>query len=142
MKKKKMNDVTKMVIAMILGSIVGIVVGEPATKIGFIGDMWLNLMKMFLVPIVVCMLVKGISSMDDPKTLGRLGVRFTVFYLFTTACAALVGIALPLFFNLGAGFQYTPAGGAQAVKIKSMPSIQEFFLNMFSTNMLDRKSVV
>lgn len=134
-KKKKMSDVTKMVIAMVLGSIVGLVVGEPATQIGFIGDMWLNLMKMFLVPIVVCMLVKGISSMDDPKTLGRLGVRFTVFYLFTTACAALIGAGMPLILNLGSGFQYTPVGGAGAVQIKAMPSIQKFFLSMFSTNM-------
>ena len=61
-KKKKMNDITKIVIAMLLGSVVGIIVGKPAAAIGFVGDIWLNLMKMFLVPIVVCMLVKGISS--------------------------------------------------------------------------------
>lgn len=133
-KKKKMSDVTKMVIAMVLGSIVGLVVGEPATKIGFIGDMWLNLMKMFLVPIVVCMLVKGISSMDDPKTLGRLGVRFTLFYLFTTVCAAVLGVAIPTFFKLGTGFNFQVAGAAKA-QIKSMPGVAEFFTSMFSTNM-------
>lgn len=34
---------------------------------------------MFLVPIVICMLVKGITSMDSPKTLGRIGLKFVAF---------------------------------------------------------------
>ena len=81
--KKKISDITWMVIAMLLGSVVGLIVGEPASYIGFIGDIWLNLMKMFLVPIVVCMLVKGISSMDSPEALGRIGLKIMAFYIFT-----------------------------------------------------------
>ena len=91
--KKKMSDVTKILIAMIAGSLLGIIVGEPATMIGFIGDIWLNIMKMFLVCIVICMLVKGISSMDDPEMLGRIGLKFILFYVFTTACASILSIA-------------------------------------------------
>ena len=83
-KYNKMNDITKILIAMLLGSLLGILLGEKATCIGFIGTIWLNLMKMFLVPIVICMMVKGITSMDNPKTLGRIGIRIVVFYMFTT----------------------------------------------------------
>ena len=101
MVKKKMSDITKIVIAMILGSAVGLIVGKPATNIGFIGDLWLNLMKMFLVPIVVCMLVKGISSMDDPQMLGRIGLKIICFYITTTIIASILGIGLTDFLAPG-----------------------------------------
>ena len=131
-KKKKMNDITKIVIAMLLGSVVGIIVGKPAAAIGFVGDIWLNLMKMFLVPIVVCMLVKGISSMDSPEMLGRLGLRFLVFYLFTTVCASVIGIGVTKFLNLGNGVHYEAM--AASVKINELPGLDKFFTDMFSTN--------
>ena len=44
-KYNKMNDITKILIAMLLGSLLGILLGEKATCIGFIGTIWLNLMK-------------------------------------------------------------------------------------------------
>ncbi|MFR2824794.1 MAG: cation:dicarboxylate symporter family transporter [Enterocloster bolteae] len=56
---------------MFAGIIARHTVGEKATCIGFIGTIWLNLMKMFLVPIVICMMVKGITSMDNPKDSGK-----------------------------------------------------------------------
>lgn len=130
--KKKISDITWMVIAMLLGSVVGLIVGEPASYIGFIGDIWLNLMKMFLVPIVVCMLVKGISSMDSPEALGRIGLKIMAFYIFTTIAAAALGIVMTSVLQPGRGFIYEAAVGE--VEIKSMPSVAEFFTSMFSTN--------
>lgn len=131
-KLMKMNAVTQMVVAMVLGSLVGIVVGKPAMAIGFIGDIWLNLMKMFLVPIVLCMLVKGITTMDSPKTLGRLGIRFMLFYMTTTVFASILGVGITRFFNLGTGFSFKTAN--TAAKIKELPSIDKFFTDMFSKN--------
>ena len=72
---KKMNLATKTMLAMVLGAIAGFIIGENAVKIQFIGTVWLNMIKMFLVPTVVCMLVRGISSMDSPKTLRRIGAK-------------------------------------------------------------------
>lgn len=130
--KKKISDMTLIVIAMIAGSLVGIVVGKPAACIGFVGDIWLNMMKMFLVPIVVCMLVKGISSMDSPEALGRIGIKIIAFYVFTTICAGALGLGVTYLINLGAGFQYTI--NTEEVTINAIPSIAEFFTSMFSTN--------
>lgn len=131
-KGKKISDITWMVIAMLLGSAVGLIVGEPASYIGFIGDIWLNLMKMFLVPIVVCMLVKGISSMDSPEALGRIGIKIMAFYIFTTIAAGALGIGMTSILQPGRGFSYEVA--ASEVEIKSMPSVADFFTSMFSTN--------
>ena len=100
-KKRKLSDITKILIAMVAGSLVGIVVGKPAGYIGFVGDIWLNLMKMFLVPLVVCMLVKGITSMDSPETLGRIGLKIMAFYVFTTIVAGTLGVGLVVLLLLG-----------------------------------------
>ena len=130
--KKKMSDITKMVIAMLLGSAFGLIVGEPAAAIGFVGDIWLNMMKMFLVPIVVCMLVKGISSMDSPEALGRIGGKIILFYVVTTVVAGALGIGVTTLLKPGAGFNYETA--ESTVELATIPSISEFFTSMFSSN--------
>lgn len=130
--KKKINDMTLILLAMIAGSLVGIIVGEPAAAIGFIGDVWLNLMKMFLVPIVVAMLVKGIASMDSPKTLGRIGIKILAFYVVTTVLASVLGLGSTWLINPGKGFQYVI--NTEEVTVNSMPSVGEFFTSMFSSN--------
>lgn len=137
--KKKLSDATKMVIAMILGSVLGIVVGEPAAAIGFIGNIWLNLMKMFLIPIVVCMLVKGISSMDSPETLGRIGVRTLLFYVGTTLTAGVIGLVITSALKPGVGFAYEMS--SSDVEIAGIPSASEFFTSMFSSNIFATFSV-
>lgn len=121
---------------MVAGSLVGIVVGKPAGYIGFVGDIWLNLMKMFLVPLVVCMLVKGITSMDSPETLGRIGLKIMAFYVFTTIVAGTLGVGLTTILNPGKGFTYE-AASAKDVVVNEMPSIAEFFTNMFSSNIFE-----
>ena len=128
--KKKINDMTLILLAMIAGSLVGIIVGKPAAAIGFIGDVWLNLMKMFLVPIVIAMLVKGIASMDSPKTLGRIGVKILAFYVVTTILASVLGLGSTWLINPGKGFQYVV--NTEEVTVNSMPSVGEFFTSMFS----------
>ena len=130
--RQKMSDVTKIVIAMLLGSGAGLVVGESAAAIGFIGDIWLNMMRMFLVPIVVCMLVKGIGSMDDPQMLGRIGLKIIIFYVTTTVLATSLGIAMTMLFQPGSGFVYEAS--TKEITVNSMPSVGQFFTNMFSSN--------
>lgn len=132
MKRKKISDITLILIAMLLGSFAGIIVGEPASHIGFIGDIWLNLMKMFLVPIVVCMLVKGISSMDSPEALGRIGIKIMAFYIVTTICAGVLGIGVTSLLNPGSGFHYEAA--TEEIVVNDMPTVANFFKSMFSSN--------
>lgn len=136
---KKMNLATKTMIAMLLGAIAGFIIGEDAVKIQFIGTVWLNMIKMFLVPTVVCMLVRGISSMDNPKTLGRIGVKVIGFYLATTILAAIVGILAGELFKPGIGFEFQQAGET-TTEVASLPSLQSFVLSLFSENIFNSYS--
>lgn len=132
-KKKGMSDITKIVIAMILGAIAGIIFGEKATIVGFIGTIWLNMMRMFLVPIVLIMLVKGITTMEDPKTLGRMGGIILCFYVFTTIVASLLGIFITKTFEPGLGFTVANVA-TKNIKIASVPGFDKFMTDLFSKN--------
>lgn len=59
---KKISLTTQVFVAMILGSVAGLVVGETMVQLGFIGDIWLNCIKMIVVPMVLCTIVTGITS--------------------------------------------------------------------------------
>ena len=75
--------------------------------------------------------------MDSPETLGRIGLKIMAFYVFTTIVAGTLGVGLTTILNPGKGFTYE-AASAKDVVVNEMPSIAEFFTNMFSSNILSR----
>lgn len=130
---KKMKLSTKIGIAMLTGSIFGIIIGPPAKEIKFIGDIWLNLMKMIIIPMVIFIVVKGISSMDNPKTLGRVGLKVISFYAFTTIFATILGIIVTKILKPGNGFQFEKA--TEAFETSKMLGFREYITSLFSSNM-------
>lgn len=128
----KMSLAKKIGIAMVLGAILGIVIGPPAKQVKFVGDIWLNLLKMSLIPMVIFIVIKGITAMDSPKTLGRVGLKIAGFYGFTTIFATLIAIAVTLALKPGVGFQFAKA--TEAFKTSKMLGFREYITNLFSSN--------
>lgn len=120
-------------IAMLMGSILGIIIGPSAQQIQFIGDIWLNLLKMLIIPMVMFLVVRSISTMDSPKTLGRIGGKVAGFYLCTTIFATLVAIIITTVLKPGIGFQFAKA--TTAFKPPEFLSIKEYIVSLFSSNM-------
>lgn len=71
--KKKLNSTVVLLIALFLGIICGLIFGEKMTFIAPIGDIFLNLIKMIVVPIVMCSIITSVANMGDIKKLGRIG---------------------------------------------------------------------
>ena len=103
--KKKIGLTTKIFIALIAGAILGIILFNlPAGSVRddividgilyVIGQGFIKLMKMLVVPLVFCSLVCGSMAIGDTKKLGSVGVRTIVFYLFTTALAITVALLI------------------------------------------------
>ena len=63
----------KILIGFVLGAIVGLIVGPAIAVIKPLGDLFIRLIKMLIVPMVFCSLVVGASSIGDLKKLGRVG---------------------------------------------------------------------
>jgi len=89
--------------ALILGVILGSLWGEGAENIKWIGDIFIRLIRMVVVPLVFVTLVSGIVAMGDPKKLGSIGLKTMSLYIGTTAVAIIIGLALAALFQPGIG---------------------------------------
>lgn len=132
-KLKKISLPAQIFFAMVLGAITGLIFGEKCAAIGFIGTVWLNLIKMVMVPVVLTLVVKGIASVDDPKTLGRVGGKIMIIYVATTALAGVIGVVFTQLFKPGIGFTMTM--DASDVQVADFPGVSDFVLSLVSSNM-------
>ena len=103
-----MNLSIKIFIGLVLAVVVGLVAGPeslPFIKLWIapIGTIFINLIKMMIVPVVFTSLVVGMTSLGDTTTLGRIGVRTIAIYLVTTAIAILIGFVVAGIGTPGAG---------------------------------------
>ena len=131
-----MNLSIKIFIALVLSVVVGLVIGPeglPFIKLWIapIGTIFINLIKMMIVPVVFTSLVVGMTSLGDTKTLGRIGVRTIVIYLVTTAIAILIGFVVAGVGQPGTGLQML----AEAkVEVKEAPTIMQVRVAMIPTS--------
>lgn len=88
----------------VLGSIVGLVVGEPATVLQPLGDIFVRLLSMIVIPIVVFTLIMGVRRIS-PSTLGKVGGQVVVLYAVMSAIAVFIGLAVANVIDPGAGLE-------------------------------------
>ena len=89
--------------AMLLGVVLGASWGEGVVAIAWIGELFIRLIRMVVVPLVFVTLVSGLISMGDPSKLGSLGIRTLALYLVTTLIAISIGLCLAAIMQPGAG---------------------------------------
>jgi Na+/H+-dicarboxylate symporter len=122
----------KILIALGLGVVTGAILGPQAEYIKPIGSLFINLIKMLIVPLIFSSLVVGICSMDDIKKMGRIGAKSFGVYLLTTAIAITIGLVIGTLLQPGAGLNMElPAEMAAA---KEAPSFVQTLLNMVPKN--------
>ena len=108
MKKKKLSLPLRILLALLLGIAVGAVLGSTGLKsittdfIKPFGDIFVNLLKFIVVPVVLVSMIDGILSMDDMKKVGAVGWKTVLYFMCTTAIACVIGLALANVFH-GAG---------------------------------------
>src|SRR5699024_8357841 len=131
---KNLSLTTQIFSGLGLGILFGIIFGEKMLAVEFIGDIWLNLIKLIIVPVILLIVVTSIGGQSDSKSLGKIGSKTIGYYMMTTIIATFVGIAVAFVFKPGVGFNYTGAS-ATDVEIPDDLSLKTFFTNMVSDNM-------
>jgi len=125
---------TQIIIAILLGVIVGLALGEKAVHIKIIGDLFIRLLKMIIVPLIMSSMVAGIISIGNIRSLGRMGLRTFIYYMTTTILAVTVGLVLVNLFRPGAAVelaakeQFDPAA-------HSPPSVVTVITNIIPENL-------
>ena len=130
-KYKKVPLLRKLLVAMILGILLGIIFGEPINVIKPFGTIFLNLLKMAALPLVIVNLISGIASLDDPKSFGRIGGKIMIYYCLTTVGAIAIGLIVGFLFKPGVGFQLT---GSYEGAVSEIPSIGQTIVNLIPAN--------
>jgi proton glutamate symport protein len=121
----------KILIGFALGAVVGLIVGPSIAVVKPLGDLFIRLIKMLIVPMVFCSLVVGASSIGDLRKLGRVGGKTIVYFLATTAIAITLAIIFAIIFNPAGGYVLKEVGMYEA---KAMPKVADVILNMVPTN--------
>ncbi len=136
MKKIKIGLTGKVFIGFALGILLGIIFGEKITAINFIGTIFLNLIKMNVVPLIFFSIVTGIASMSDITKLKKIGVKTVAYYVVTTIIAACVGLVIANTFHPGKGLDMSAMVSGGSYDEQAMPSISETFTEMFPDNIV------
>jgi Na+/H+-dicarboxylate symporter len=99
----------RILIALVLGVIVGMIWGPGSQSIAWMGDIFMRLIRMVVVPLVFVTLVSGVVSMGDPSKLGPLGVKTLSIYMATTLAAIVIGLTMAVILQPGAGVDLSAA---------------------------------
>ncbi|MCR4441052.1 MAG: dicarboxylate/amino acid:cation symporter [Peptococcaceae bacterium] len=128
---------TKILIGLILGIIIGLILPKAAGLTALckpVGSIFINSIKMVIVPLVLSSLVVGAASVGDVKKLGRIGAMTLGYYLATTALAVTIGLILGNILDPGIGL-ILPEGAKYAPGTPA--PIADVIVNLIPSNPLD-----
>ncbi|OIB58510.1 dicarboxylate/amino acid:cation symporter [Natrialba sp. SSL1] len=117
--------------AFVLGSALGAVLGEQAGVLSPLGDIFLRLLEMLIIPIIVFTLLGGMRKLT-PSRLGKVGGLTVGLYIVTTTIAAAIGLAVANLFDPGSAVEFT-GGEAQEAE---PPTVTEVLLGIVPENPL------
>jgi Na+/H+-dicarboxylate symporter len=136
-----MSLTKKILLGMFVGIIVGLIFNLALPKEWFdlaktyvldpLGMVFINLIKLLVVPIVLVSLILGTAGISDPKKLGRIGIKTIAFFLITTALALVIALSLGAIFKPGVG-DFNLEGAS--FEKKEAPPVIETLLNIIPTN--------
>lgn len=89
-----------LLVAMIVGAIIGLIAGEKATVLSPLGDLYINLLMVIIVPLVFLTITTSIAKMRQPKRLGKVITTIFVVIIITSLIAVLVGLLSTYFVKL------------------------------------------
>ena len=133
--KARISLPTQMAIGMALGIVAGMVAPDMGSTFKPLGQLFINLIRMVVVPLVLCTIVAGSASVGDINKLGRVASKTLIYYFGTTAVAVVLGLVFANIFNPGEGLNIATEG----LKAKSAtpPKMVDVFLNIIPLNPID-----
>ena len=132
MAKKKVKFSYRVLVAMGLGLSIGLLLGDVAVTIRPIGQLYVRLIMMLVVPLVFASIIRSFTQLEDTHKLKSIGLKALFWLLVSTSIATMIGLIFAVTFNLGAGFDvseitYTP---------REVVPIEQVLLNLFPNNII------
>ena len=140
---KSLSFTQKMLVAMIAGAILGIVLGSVDVFKGWvevylsfglfdiIGKLFVNSLKILVLPLGFCSIAVGVSSLANISLMGRVGLKAIIIYLFTTAIAISLALIVAITINPGKGLDIADTS---EFTVKEAPSITSVITSIIPSN--------
>ncbi|QLK26136.1 dicarboxylate/amino acid:cation symporter [Natrinema zhouii] len=115
--------------AFVLGALVGLIAGQPATSLQPVGDLFVRLLEMIIVPIIIFTLLMATRELS-PKNLGRVGGQVVLLYIVTTVVAIAMGLGVSNLIDPGTGMTIEETD----VQTEQTPSFVDQVFNIVPEN--------
>src|ERR1700744_5849167 len=129
----------QVLVALVLGIILGMATPDFAISLKILSDAFLKLITMIVAPIVFCVVVHGIAGAGDLKKVGRVGVKALVYFEVMTTIALVVGLLLAFLFGPGHGMNIDTSsldGGAITTYAANAHKLQGEGVGSFILNII------
>lgn len=101
---KKLSMSAKVFFGFGLGAVLGLLFQEKILFVQPVGDLFLKLIQMIVIPLIFCSIISGIASIGDVAKLKRIGAKVMGFYIVTTILSTILGLAVSHLMQPGRGF--------------------------------------
>jgi len=126
----------QVMIALVAGVAFGWLAPAAAEGIGFVGDLFLRLLKMIIIPLIFTSLVSGIASLGTARSVGRVGIRTIIYYTVSTTLAITVGLTLVNIIQPGIHLELAGTGELPEGFSTATQTLPEFLLRMVPDNIV------
>lgn len=124
--------------AMVVGALTGVVFGPAAASaLGWIGDLFMKLLRMIIVPLVLTSIISGVASVGGGKALGRLFSKTIAYYLLSSLLAVLLGLLLVDLIRPGVGANMTVGAQGALPELDTPSSPAELLLDIVPQNVVE-----
>ena len=135
----------QVLIAILLGILIGIFYPEFATRLKPLGDGFIKLVKMMIAPVIFCTIVNGIAGMQNIKKVGRVGIKAIIYFEIITTLSLIIGLVVINLLKPGAGMNIDPstldskAVAAYVTQVRATNTI-DFILHIIPDNIINALS--
>ncbi|MGE0371959.1 MAG: dicarboxylate/amino acid:cation symporter [Gammaproteobacteria bacterium] len=118
------------------GIAAGWIWGPAMQGVAWLGTLFLNALKMLIIPLILAAVISGIASLGDVRRLGRIGGATLAYYLFTTAIAVFIGLVMVNLIRPGAGLQIGTGTVPEEILAKQDTGVSDILLSLISPNLI------
>ena len=126
----------QIMIALVLGVLGGIILGKKVTVVKPVGELFINAMKMLIIPLVFSSLIAGVTSLSNFQLLRRIAVKTMAIYLVTTAFSSSIGLLVSTLIQPGVGVRL-PLPPEDGATFSQAPTLAETLVNLVPANPIE-----
>ena len=132
---KKLSMSAKVFLGFGIGAVLGLVFQEKILFVQPVGDLFLKLIQMIVIPLIFCSIISGIASIGDVAKLKRIGAKVMGFYIVTTILSTILGLAVSHLMQPGRGFGVTSiVESGEPIKAAEPMTVGAAILGMVPSN--------